>query len=59
MMTEDDDDNAQEERTVTIRIWTRIAQVLRTVLGKSVITGQSFIIEMPDYLDDAPDKGDK
>jgi hypothetical protein len=53
-----DDDNAQEERTVTVRIWTRIAQVLYTLVGKSLTTGESFIIEIPDYLD-KPDKGDK
>lgn len=46
------DDYQEEERTITQKIWVKVAKMLRTVLGKSIVTGQDFIIEIPSYLED-------
>jgi hypothetical protein len=53
MMIENNDDH--EDRTITQKIWVKVAKVLRTVLGKSIVTDEPFIIEIPSYLDDDED----
>lgn len=54
MMDEDDD---HEDRHPTVRLWIKEKiHTLKTIIGRSLKSGESFIIEIPDYLDDRESK---